>query len=135
MLTGFPFIPFFFFFNDTAPTEIYPLSLHDALPISFVAAAPSADVEPDVSLGGATKNLRTVVEMSGGGPGGKMPPSTAGGTPAVEGGILPPGPPPDISTTVRRFFVAPPSETSGSTSAEGAAATNEIGRASCRERG
>src|SRR2546423_4833545 len=23
----------FFFFNDTAPTEIYPLSLHDALPI------------------------------------------------------------------------------------------------------
>ena len=25
---------FFFFFNDTAPTEIYTLSLHDALPIS-----------------------------------------------------------------------------------------------------
>src|SRR5256885_10565865 len=25
---------FFFFFNDTATTEIYPLSLHDALPIS-----------------------------------------------------------------------------------------------------
>src|SRR6266542_958112 len=25
--------PFFFFFNDTAPTEIYTLSLHDALPI------------------------------------------------------------------------------------------------------
>src|SRR5256885_5103299 len=25
----------FFFFNDTATTEIYPLSLHDALPISF----------------------------------------------------------------------------------------------------
>src|ERR1035438_5504345 len=24
---------FLFFFNDTAPTEIYPLSLHDALPI------------------------------------------------------------------------------------------------------
>src|SRR3954465_2712456 len=24
---------FFFFFNDTAPPEIYPLSLHDALPI------------------------------------------------------------------------------------------------------
>src|SRR2546426_8534642 len=27
------FIPFFFFFNDTATTEIYTLSLHDALPI------------------------------------------------------------------------------------------------------
>src|SRR2546430_17088960 len=26
---------FFFFFNDPAPPEIYPLSLHDALPISF----------------------------------------------------------------------------------------------------
>src|SRR2546429_8324849 len=27
---------FFFFFNDTATTEIYTLSLHDALPISFL---------------------------------------------------------------------------------------------------
>src|SRR2546426_10946922 len=27
---------FFFFFNDTATTEIYTLSLHDALPISGV---------------------------------------------------------------------------------------------------
>src|SRR5438034_4369832 len=26
-------VSFFFFFNDTAPTEIYTLSLHDALPI------------------------------------------------------------------------------------------------------
>src|SRR5438477_13124083 len=31
------FFSFFFFFNDTAPTEIYTLSLHDALPISDVA--------------------------------------------------------------------------------------------------
>src|SRR2546430_11327334 len=29
---------FFFFFNDTATTEIYTLSLHDALPISGNAA-------------------------------------------------------------------------------------------------
>src|SRR2546430_6957652 len=29
---------FFFFFNDTATTEIYTLSLHDALPISQRAA-------------------------------------------------------------------------------------------------
>src|SRR2546422_10553020 len=28
------FITIFFFFNDTATTEIYTLSLHDALPIS-----------------------------------------------------------------------------------------------------
>src|SRR5260221_8634444 len=30
-------ISFFFFFNDTATTEIYTLSLHDALPICIVA--------------------------------------------------------------------------------------------------
>jgi len=30
---------FFFFFNDTATTEIYTLSLHDALPISALASA------------------------------------------------------------------------------------------------
>src|ERR1043166_2128823 len=29
------FVLFVFFFNDTATTEIYTLSLHDALPISF----------------------------------------------------------------------------------------------------
>src|SRR5258707_5637940 len=28
---------FFFFFNDTATTEIYTLSLHDALPISAIS--------------------------------------------------------------------------------------------------
>src|SRR3989337_3978531 len=32
----FPFLLFFFFFNDTATTEIYTLSLHDALPIYLV---------------------------------------------------------------------------------------------------
>src|SRR5215211_8972191 len=30
----FSFFIFFFFFNDTATTEIYTLSLHDALPIT-----------------------------------------------------------------------------------------------------
>src|SRR5258708_36407790 len=30
---GTPAISYFFFFNDTATTEIYTLSLHDALPI------------------------------------------------------------------------------------------------------
>src|SRR2546429_1480892 len=32
---------FFFFFNDTATTEIYTLSLHDALPISLQPCTPS----------------------------------------------------------------------------------------------
>src|SRR6266576_4454251 len=35
----------FFFFNDTATTEIYTLSLHDALPI-FCAAKTNADMVP-----------------------------------------------------------------------------------------
>src|SRR2546429_1653819 len=30
---------YFFFFNDTATTEIYTLSLHDALPISTTSSA------------------------------------------------------------------------------------------------
>src|SRR5256885_6716349 len=33
-------LSFFFFFNDTATTEIYTLSLHDALPISLLRRAP-----------------------------------------------------------------------------------------------
>src|SRR2546430_16747308 len=33
-----PPVSFFFFFNDTATTEIYTLSLHDALPISMSTA-------------------------------------------------------------------------------------------------
>src|SRR3712207_9534075 len=36
----------FFFFNDTATTEIYTLSLHDALPISVAGG-----VDPQVTLG------------------------------------------------------------------------------------
>src|SRR2546426_7237010 len=36
---------FFFFFNDTATTEIYTLSLHDALPIS-----------PGIRCGGPTRS-------------------------------------------------------------------------------
>src|SRR2546426_7431151 len=34
-----PIVYFFFFFNDTATTEIYTLSLHDALPIWSWSAA------------------------------------------------------------------------------------------------
>src|SRR6185436_20756954 len=39
---------FFFFFNDTATTEIYTLSLHDALPISAPRRAdPTPPAWPD----------------------------------------------------------------------------------------
>src|SRR2546430_12697375 len=43
----------FFFFNDTATTEIYTLSLHDALPISLdlvVSARPKARAAPGSEL-------------------------------------------------------------------------------------
>src|SRR5256885_15708716 len=45
----FLFMMNFFFFNDPATTEIYALSLHDALPISHQARLPAA-VQP-VTLG------------------------------------------------------------------------------------
>src|SRR6266850_6457044 len=37
---------FFFFFNDTATTEIYPLSLHDALPILLTPSTARAVMAP-----------------------------------------------------------------------------------------
>src|SRR5258708_17794559 len=37
----------FFFFNDTATTEIYTLSLHDALPICLVEKVSSSQVQVD----------------------------------------------------------------------------------------
>src|SRR2546430_5629115 len=37
---------FFFFFNDTATTEIYTLSLHDALPISPGGTCPATRSAP-----------------------------------------------------------------------------------------
>src|SRR5947209_18078236 len=40
-----------YFFNDTSPTDIYTLSLHDALPIFLVVLA--ADHEVDVLVSGA----------------------------------------------------------------------------------
>src|SRR5258708_36458699 len=48
----------FFFFNDTATTEIYTLSLHDALPISACAA--SAACSAAFPAGSTTTLLRRV---------------------------------------------------------------------------
>src|SRR5215510_14075166 len=51
----------FFYFNDTGTTEIYTLSLHDALPISPTASAPKmrARCEIDLSPGTCTRPLRS----------------------------------------------------------------------------
>src|SRR6266508_2685017 len=45
--------PAFFFFNDTATTEIYTLSLHDALPISCARWSPSSTSRYPTSAPGA----------------------------------------------------------------------------------
>ena len=52
----------FFFFNDTATTEIYTLSLHDALPILFSVYG-RADYSNAKSL--ATENLLDVLQRAG----------------------------------------------------------------------
>src|SRR2546422_11724919 len=45
--TTVPYCFFFFFFNDTATTEIYTLSLHDALPISHSHDVVHRDIKPE----------------------------------------------------------------------------------------
>src|SRR5258708_32854298 len=54
---GLPTACLFFFFNDTATTEIYTLSLHDALPISH---APIQEAESEA----ADRPARTVRLLS-----------------------------------------------------------------------
>src|SRR5258707_3888466 len=61
--------PLFFFFNDTATTEIYTLSLHDALPISVLDQAGAGHVlvlvANRVSLAQARRQLLVVVAQFG----------------------------------------------------------------------
>src|SRR6266536_6447490 len=59
---------FFFFFNDTATTEIYTLSLHDALPIYLRPHKPEQFPEPAVRVDGGrseehTSELQSRVEL------------------------------------------------------------------------
>src|SRR5437868_11943782 len=52
---------FFFFFNDPAPTEIYTLSLHDALPISVVGVEDLGSAWRLAIAGGGQVDARWVV--------------------------------------------------------------------------
>src|SRR5258705_2363116 len=55
-----------FFFNDTATTEIYTLSLHDALPISIAITVNSVnDVPVNTVPGAQTVNEDTLLRSAG----------------------------------------------------------------------
>src|SRR2546425_13027731 len=49
----------FFFFNDTATTEIYTLSLHDALPISIFRLRPRSSPLPPARAWPSTATARS----------------------------------------------------------------------------
>src|SRR2546426_6294765 len=51
----------FFFFNDTATTEIYTLSLHDALPIYDVAVSRIAFTATGAVAGGESRPISPAV--------------------------------------------------------------------------
>src|SRR4051812_49648734 len=51
-----------FFFNDTATTEIYTLSLHDALPISLVRIALRKGTSPEFRRALSSSIHRAMVE-------------------------------------------------------------------------
>src|SRR2546429_2955928 len=54
----------FFFFNDTATTEIYTLSLHDALPISALErGAALAGVSVEAGRRDAAANIRAAAAL------------------------------------------------------------------------
>src|SRR5256885_16006978 len=65
-----PSLSYFFFFNDTATTEIYTLSLHDALPISCavlllaLASPAAAQKEKKKKKGAATSDTSPIIPMS-----------------------------------------------------------------------
>src|SRR5262249_61190298 len=54
----------FFFFNDPATTEIYPLSLHDALPILFAAAGLSRPLPAPCAAQRSPRSRRSFAQYS-----------------------------------------------------------------------
>src|SRR5258705_251203 len=68
-----------FFFNDTATTEIYTLSLHDALPISLPEPAFTLSLKVRTRLDATA----TLVELSAG-----LVPDKVGGVVSAGGGAI-----------------------------------------------
>src|SRR2546430_6631121 len=77
-----PYSCCFFFFNDTATTEIYTLSLHDALPI-FSQLRDSGDVRSGVRRIPRPGYAGTHSRLRGGAGGGRRPAAGAAATPGV----------------------------------------------------
>src|SRR5258707_15839684 len=59
LVTASRFFLSFFFFNDTATTEIYTLSLHDALPISLEVIGPEAERDAPPVIRASTEHAAT----------------------------------------------------------------------------
>src|SRR2546430_13551148 len=68
MLRHISYLFFFFFFNDTATTEIYTLSLHDALPIyqqlGFLRSTGAQDLRPGLEVAHAASSTRSPYSRS-----------------------------------------------------------------------
>src|SRR5256884_6279288 len=56
-------VSFFFFFNDTATTEIYTLSLHDALPISVTRLFSDFKKRQVLQVKGSTVVIRDLAAL------------------------------------------------------------------------
>src|SRR6202521_6436901 len=56
-------LSFFFFFNDTATTEIYTLSLHDALPISVFEMYDTSPENRRAMFGGGRRSEEHTSEL------------------------------------------------------------------------
>src|SRR6476469_932541 len=101
-------LPFFFFFNDTATTEIYTLSLHDALPIYDLLepAAVATEIERD--------DRRPLADQRADGPGAdaaeraRDEEAFRGAHPGVLDEAAPTAAPAPTPISVRRRFVSRP---------------------------
>src|SRR5260221_14036722 len=92
-----------FFFNDTATTEIYPLSLHDALPISSAALGSASSETLSARLHAATKarlpsSARTFSKASA-----RVPESTTVAPCTCSAFAMAPPMPPDAPVTSATF--------------------------------
>src|SRR6266540_2246970 len=100
------YVSFFFFFNDTATTEIYTLSLHDALPIS--GGTSGAGRRDGQSSGVSTASTPRAIHA----------PSWSGSArPPSLGGATPPGSPvPGLGVGHQRNAAPAPAATSAAVS-------------------